>query len=62
MCIIHHYFFHEDWIWLGVEKDVYFISYESVDNELYTHGVSSKDELCDVHERGSSTGEGKERM
>jgi len=62
MCIIHHYFFHEDWIWLGAEKDVYFILYESVDNELYTHGVSSKDEFCDVHERGSSSGEGKEGM
>jgi len=42
-------------------KDVYFISYESVDNDLYTHGVSSKDELCDVHERGSNSGEEKER-
>jgi hypothetical protein len=34
--------------------------YEFVDNELYTPGVSSKDELCDVHERGSSSGEEKE--
>jgi hypothetical protein len=48
-------------LWLGAEKDVCFVSCESIDSELYTHGVSSEDELCDVHERRNSSGEEKRK-
>jgi hypothetical protein len=33
--------------------------YESVDNELYTHGVSNKDELCDVMRKAAAVGREK---
>jgi hypothetical protein len=52
--------FQEGCIWPGAEKDVDLNFHVSVDNELATCGISGIDELCDVHEVGSSEGEEEE--
>jgi hypothetical protein len=52
--------FHEDWIWLGAEKDVNFSSYVSVDNELATCNMSSISELCDDRDGGGNSEEEEE--
>ena len=47
--------FHEDWMWLGAEKDVELNSYMSVDSAFATCGVSGVGDLCDDHADGRSS-------
>jgi hypothetical protein len=52
--------FHKDWIQLGAEKDVDFVSYLSVASELPMCGVSIINDLCvDCKGGGSRRGRGK---
>jgi hypothetical protein len=46
----HVHAFHNKWIWLGAEKNVYFEAYASSDSELAMCRVSGIEKLCDDHE------------
>jgi hypothetical protein len=52
--------FHNEWIWLGNEKEADFTSYVSVDNKPATYSIYSSNELCKECVGGRSTKEEEE--